>query len=129
MTEITIYTKAFPTLDVLGATSGFLLADMGGIYQVLNFMTGQDLFTHQLPRAIESAREAYIYYNPAMVPFFTEIKEMTQDQILAARDFWLMKYGPTLDVPLIAPDKYEAKDPISELIDMRGGESTAIVIV
>ena len=129
MTEITIYTKAFPTLDVLGATSGFLLADMGGIYQVLNFMTGQDLFTHQLPRAMESAREAYIYFNPAMIPFFAEIKKMAPEQIVAARDFWLMKYGPTLDVPLIAPDKYEAKDPISELIDMRGDASVEIVVL
>lgn len=31
MTEIIIYTQAFPTLDVLGATSGYLLGDMGGI--------------------------------------------------------------------------------------------------
>ncbi|AFU88214.1 hypothetical protein CcrColossus_gp344 [Caulobacter phage CcrColossus] len=129
MTEITIYTKAFPTLDVLGATSGYLLADMGGIYEVLNFMTDSDLFTHQLPRAMEPAREAFIRYNPAMVPFFAEIKEMTQEQILAARDVWVMKYGPTLDVPRIPSHKYEAMDPISELVAMRGGADTVEVIV
>ncbi|AXQ68890.1 hypothetical protein HOU00_gp235 [Caulobacter phage CcrPW] len=122
-------TKAFPTLDVLGATSGFLLAEMGGIYQVLNFMTNSDLFTHQIPRAIGPAAFALIKHNPAMVPILQEIKNANVEQRLAGRDGWLTKLGATIEVPRIAEGDYEVMDPIAEFIAMRGGADTAIVVV
>ncbi len=43
--------KLFPVATVLTVTTGRLLCEMGSVYEILNFMTGDDLFTHQLPRA------------------------------------------------------------------------------
>lgn len=44
--------KTFPLGTVLSITTGYLLAPngIGGVYEILNFMTGDNLYTHQLPR-------------------------------------------------------------------------------
>ena len=46
--------KNFHISDILTITDGRLVSFNGvdGVYDILNFMTGDDLFTHQLPRAI-----------------------------------------------------------------------------
>ncbi len=45
--------KLFHISDVLSATTGRLVSTrhMDGIYDILNFLTGDSLFTHQLPHA------------------------------------------------------------------------------
>ena len=47
--------KTFHISDVLSVTTGRLVSSrhMGGIYEILNFLTGDNLFTHQLPRAMK----------------------------------------------------------------------------
>src|SRR4051812_24177917 len=46
--------KQFHISDVLSVTTGRLVSSrhMDGIYEILNFLTGDNLFTHQLPRAM-----------------------------------------------------------------------------
>lgn len=46
--------KTFHISDVLSVTTGRLVSSrhMDGIYEILNFLTGDNLFTHQLPRAM-----------------------------------------------------------------------------
>lgn len=46
--------KKFHISDVLSVTTGRLVSSrhMDGIYEILNFLTGDKLFTHQLPRAM-----------------------------------------------------------------------------
>ena len=41
----------FKTADILSAATGILYGKIDGVYQILNYMTGDNLFTHQLPRA------------------------------------------------------------------------------
>lgn len=45
--------KLFHISDVLSVTTGRLVSSrhMEGLYDILNFLTGDNLFTHQLPRA------------------------------------------------------------------------------
>lgn len=45
--------KQFHISDVLSITTGRLVSTrhMQGVYEILNFLTGDQLFTHQLPRA------------------------------------------------------------------------------
>lgn len=46
-------TQSFPIAVVLSATTGQLLCDIGEVYKILNHTTGDNLFTHQLPRAFD----------------------------------------------------------------------------
>lgn len=45
--------KTFHISDLLSVTTGRLVSSrhMTGVYEILNFLTGDNLFTHQLPRA------------------------------------------------------------------------------
>ena len=51
-------TKKFHLGDVLSITTGRLVSPrhMDGVYDILNFMTGDNLFTHQLPRASDECK-------------------------------------------------------------------------
>src|SRR5690348_6456278 len=49
-------TKEFPSSVVVTAATGYLVCDMGQVYEVLNFLTNDDLFTHQLPRAFRECK-------------------------------------------------------------------------
>lgn len=47
--------KTFPLAVVLTATTGRLLCKMDDVYEILNHVTGDNLFTHVLPRAFKFA--------------------------------------------------------------------------
>ena len=59
-------TRAFPLADVLSITTEKLLSrrHMDGIYGILNFMTGQDVFTHQLGDAVDKVKPALVQQHP-----------------------------------------------------------------
>ncbi len=54
--------KKFHIGDILSITTGRLVSNrhIDGVYDILNFMTGDNLFTHQLPRAAEECRPSLI---------------------------------------------------------------------
>lgn len=45
--------QKFKIWDVLSVTDGRLCGDMDGVHKVCDFITGEQLFTHSLPRAAE----------------------------------------------------------------------------
>lgn len=53
--------KLFHISDVLTVTTGRLVSarHMDGVYDILNFLTGDELYTHQLPRAMREC-EAFL---------------------------------------------------------------------
>src|SRR5579871_5263795 len=55
---MTTETRKFHLSDVLTVTTGLVLSNrhMEGVYDILNYMTGESLFTHQLPRAMVACR-------------------------------------------------------------------------
>lgn len=50
-------TKSFPTGAVLSVLTGRLVSEnhMTGIYEVLNWITGENVYTHQIPRISHEA--------------------------------------------------------------------------
>src|SRR5689334_15322950 len=52
--------------DLLSVSTGKLLCPDGvdGLYRVLNFLTGDSLFTHQLPAAAETVRPSLVQQFP-----------------------------------------------------------------
>lgn len=119
MSETT--SKAFPTLDVLSAITGRLMTEAGidAVYEVLNFMTGESLFTHQLPRVGREARQ----FMRARIPGFDEIQRQADDEVthenfreVGAR--WIGRLGQTINVPKMGVDAHERIDPLSELAEL-----------
>lgn len=110
-------TKEFVTRDVLSTITGRLMGDIGGVYEVLNWMTGEDVFTHQLPRISREATPVVVAAHPSLQQAIDEAEQVNQENYKEWRDTWEDRYGPTIAVPKFTADTHESIDPLSELAE------------
>lgn len=123
----------FETRALLTVTTGRLLCEIGDVYKLLNHMTGENLFTHQLPRAMDEC-------SPWLLLWYPELAKATAE--LPILDTMMLEHGPEdglkrwLD-SLCERPCYEVKrlpvirrihDPIAELVEMTGDERKVIVV-
>lgn len=109
-------TKTFHIGDVLSITTGRLVPPnhIGGVYEILNWVTDDNLMTHQLPRA---AREA----EPFLREWFPDLADVTapefsgKDEVLEWLDSMVAEHGETREVPRLATQDHTRIDPISEI--------------
>lgn len=114
---MTVETKPFPTQDVISAITGYLIGDMGGVYQVLNWMTDSSVYTHQIPRISREAWPAVLALHPHLAVLEAEASQVTPDNVLTWRDAWIDRYGPEIAVPRLTDAQHERIDPLSELVE------------
>lgn len=141
--------KEFSLGDVLSITTGRLLSErhIDGVYDILNWMTGDDLFTHQLPRAgracepwlIEQYPTLDPKQNPKLQAMLEKLTLMLETESGAAEvnllirgwlgsigsNFWGLSSDDKLTVyPLAAKwgEWYESKDPMEEAIEIMGAD-------
>lgn len=114
---------------ILSITTGVLLTNtdppIQDIYNILNFMTRDDLYTHQLPRVSEECRPYLLEQHP----FLSEIiEQQLMSQIGVRRGHAVIeevmallvaKYGEFHEVHPIHAEDHEMMDPIEELKRMR----------
>lgn len=112
---------------VLTVLSGKLLCDMDEVYRILNHMTGESLFTHQLPRAARVCEAALAQQHPdlALLDWSGVTPESWRQWLAETVEMW----GPTREVKPLPTGFYEAQDPIAELVEMRGGNADNIIVV
>lgn len=108
-------TKRFNLCAVLTITTGKLLCPMDDVYTVLNYMTGDNLYTHQLPRAMRECA-------PHLKAQFPILSAETGEGITAENyKYWLeqavIKYGEWFDVAPVPEHAHEFIDPLSELAE------------
>ncbi len=128
--------KAFSIQAALSVTTDRMFCkDVGDLYEILNYITGENLMTHQLPRAARFAKPFILAQHPALADF-------TPESISASIETngWDNAYGEimrhasnavggmTIELEP-APEGVSAhKDPIEELIEMRGSADGIMVI-
>ena len=87
-------TKPFTLGQILSITTGRLCCDMDGVYDILNHVTGDDLFTHVLPRASRFARPLILAEHP-------ELERAGTAEAIKSLNLWIVKSkaeGPIADV-------------------------------
>lgn len=109
--------KEFASRDVLSTVTGRLMGDIGGVYEVLNWMAGESLFTHQLPRVADEARPVLLAAHPLLQQAVDEAEQVTTENYHQWRQTWEDRYGPTIAVPKFSADAHEQIDPMSELAE------------
>ena len=145
-------TKKFHILDVLSVTTGRLLSPRGmdGIYDILGFMTGEDLFTHQLPRASDVCKPYLLRRFPKldsskMRDMLVRLTELVNAMKTTGADksklkslvkgwidpFVVDELGGVdmLDVEALPNTAYKSQDPVEELVAMVGPDKVALVRV
>lgn len=109
-------TRDFHLGDILTITTEHLVTPNGvdGLYQILNWMTGDNLFTHQLPRATRECAPDLLRQHPDLanvtVPEFD-----SEAAVWAWLDDQVRRYGETRPVARLHPDDHTRIDPLTEL--------------
>lgn len=106
-------TKDFPLGHVLSITTGIVVCEttppIDGVYEILNWMSGESLFTHQLPRVCREAAPILLAMHPQLADVdatATDWKKWLGEQVT--------KFGASLSVPKMNADQHEYREPISE---------------
>lgn len=115
-------TKEFHLGDILTITTGMLVSPdhIGGAYNILNWMTGDNLSTHQLPRASRECEGPLLGQHPQLADVqVPEFEPGTRDEMELAVMTWLASqtaiYGERLPVAKLAKEQHTEIDPIAEI--------------
>jgi hypothetical protein len=111
-----VKTKDFHLGDILSITTGRLVSPrhIGGVYDILNWMTGEELFTHQLPRVSKEAVPILERLYP-WLPMIDDAFECDDWEAWLAEQ--VAKYGEMHAVPRMTANEHERIDPLSELAE------------
>lgn len=122
--------RAFDTLDVLSAITGRLVSPrrIDGVYEVLNYMTGESLFTHQLPRVGEEARALMVQWQPMLAEAVKEAEQVTPDNWQQWARTWVKRYGTKLMVPRMTAEQHKSVGPMEELAQLRPDLKPIVVV-
>jgi hypothetical protein len=127
MTEKTA-TKPFGVGAILTITGEALMCDIGEVYQLLGWMTGESLMTHQLPRASRECegflRETFPDLAATEIPDWGETPgwaDLDHAGMLERITSWLatLPGESTREVPRLPEGDHTRIDPFSELRMMR----------
>lgn len=111
--------KKFHIGDVLSVTTGILVSPkmIGGVYEILNWMTGESLFTHQLPRVSREAAPVLLALYPDLADAQADAEAVTPDNHANFIAKMIARYGEFLNVPKMNWEQHERIDPMSELAE------------
>lgn len=121
------YRKTFHVGDLLSVTDGRVVSPnhIGGVYKVIDFVTGEQHMTHQLPRACEVVKPWLLEQHPwlADVEFgFTIPDDASRAQATAVVMQWLgdvaAVHGEMHEVTQMPLGMYVGREPITELREM-----------
>jgi len=103
---------------ILSITHGTLMAPssppMDDIYNILNYMTGDNLYTHQLPRVSSECEPALLKQHPKLAEW---VNDVTPENFRARLADAVAQFGETLPVEPLAAGEHEVIDPMSELVE------------
>lgn len=96
-------TRRFDLGDILSVTGSHLVSPRGmeGVHDILGFMTGRQLYTHQLPRAFEVCERALLARYPQLAT--VDESECTPSTWRAWLSGQKDRLGDTLEVEALPP--------------------------
>lgn len=92
-------TKTFPTAQVLSVVTGRLLGGIDGVYEILEWMTGGAIFTHQIPGVSDEATPAILRLHPDLSEALKESTQVNRTNWSDWLGIWVDRYGPEITVP------------------------------
>ena len=116
-------TRTFHLGDILSVTTGRLVSPrhMDGIYDILGWMAGESLWTHQLPRVASECSGPLLAQHPdlAEIEAPAEFGDGSRDSAKEAVDRWLAAqvavYGEAREVAALDPGDHTHIDPLDEI--------------
>lgn len=121
-TEIEKNSKQFDLGAILNITTGILFTSMGDVYEVLNYLTGDSIFIHQIPRVMDAAKPYVLSLHPELEGVGVGVAINSFEDAKAFVDEQKKIYGNKLSLtPMSKTDGYSHVDPIEEAIEIKSG--------
>lgn len=118
-------TKSFSLGAVLSTATGTLLCPIEELYEILNYMTDDNLFTHQLPRAGRECAPAVFAQHPQLRE--VDVSTVTRENWKEHLARWEAQFGATIAIEPLAEHGHEYIDPMSELAEKVHPERIIVV--
>lgn len=119
-TDQTPETREFTLAQVLTITTGRLLCPMGDVYEILDWLSGESLMTHQLPRVSREAEPWIFEQHPGLREVdITDVVIGDQADVDKLLSGFAVSYGSTLALTPMRTEDHTSIDAISELKMMR----------
>jgi hypothetical protein len=109
--------KEFHIGDILTVTIDRMLSPRGveGLYDILSFMSGAEVYTHQIPRIAKEAAPVLLHQHPQLAAI--KGADITKDNYRAKLAGYITQFGEMLPVTPMTENEHEYRDPISELAE------------
>lgn len=128
--------RSFPLGHVLSVTTGRCCCDVSGIYEILNHVTGDNLFTHVIPRAIRFAGPLILAEYPELAAAGSEAEmNRLSDEVKLAKEpmagvkKWLSSLNLRSGYEIAShAEVWLSMDPLAELEGMVGKEKIVTVV-
>jgi hypothetical protein len=123
--------RMFDLGDVLSVTTGKLVAPrhIDAMYDLLGFMTGDTLWTHQLPRACDECAPELLRQHPQLAQVQPPSEFRDADHVWS----WLAAqkriHGDQVSVAPLAASDHTSINPVAELKMMRPDAEVITVVV
>lgn len=116
--------REFPTEVVLSAVTGVLLCRFSELHELLDHVSGAQLFTHQLPDASRAAMPHIVAQHPQLASYTVPDGVTAEDaeSVVAAIH---ATYGERL--PIAPMTGYDPGDPVETLVKKMGGKPVIVV--
>lgn len=132
---MTDQTRPFHLGDILSITTEVFVAPRGveALYDLLGYMTGESLFTHQLTRAADECAPRLLEQHPDLADVRTPPEWEEQERpALEAVQGWLAeqvaRFGETRDVAPLPAEDHASIDPLVELERVKPGGVIPVVL-
>jgi hypothetical protein len=106
--------RDFHITDILSVTTGMLLSTrlMDGVYDILEYMTGDRIFSHQVSHARRFCAGALLVQHP----YLASIDGLDIDEHNIARhvETWVNLFGEYLTVERLIGGLHDFNDPVAE---------------
>lgn len=120
-------TKQYHISDILSVTTGILVSTrhVEGVYDILNYMTGDDLYIHQLPRAMEECAPYLLREHQWLADVdASTVNSETWEAWLREQ---IAEHGEWHLVRPIHLEDHAVRDPIEELQEMVGDKPVVVL--
>jgi hypothetical protein len=118
--------RVFDLGTVLSITTSRLLTEIGNVYEILDYMTGESLMTHQLPRVTRECAPIILKQHPQLAE--VDASKVDTNNWREFLDAQIIKYGVSLPITPVGLFEHKYIDPIQEAIDMVGEEKVIIFV-
>ena len=115
--------KNFDLESVLSITTARLFTDTKKVYDILNYLTNSNIFTHQMPRAIKAAQHYILARYPQLEGVGQYVIINNYEDLKTFLNSQKAVFGNSFALSPMPREIYEYMDPIEEAIEMQSGKT------